>query len=349
MQIETDDHIYDYKFFYDRNVSAEILDLVATRFVEYADNMHIVFLWPTAKGHDKEIENIIPNIVYRKEMVLTPNGAHNLLSQTYYGEEWLGNVENDFKGAKSKLAECFKSFDPVRVVAFQADGLDEAFKIKNKIRVLFNVGKHSVHITDTKEEAARVARVIFNNNSVHFLNYAKPNIYISTHKKIDMFTKFILKNNININDVVLDSGMVLSSYGLRETIDIDYFVNDNSKITCHVENVEYHDSELKYHNEDKINLIYNPKNFFYFNDLKFISYKQLYRMKINRGEAKDINDCKIMETLIDSNFLKKSINKIKQNLFYQKIKVKRFIISFLVKHKIYNIVKNSYKFFIDKK
>ena len=56
-------------------------------------------------------------------------------------------------------------------------------KIKDKIREVFNVGKHSVHITDTKEEAIRTARVVFNDNSIHFLNYAKPNKYISIHKK----------------------------------------------------------------------------------------------------------------------------------------------------------------------
>ncbi len=54
------------------------------------NNVHVAFLWPTAKGNDKEIEKVIPNIVYRKEMTLTPNGADNLLSQIYYGEEWLG-------------------------------------------------------------------------------------------------------------------------------------------------------------------------------------------------------------------------------------------------------------------
>jgi hypothetical protein len=349
VQIGSGNHIYDYKFFYGRNVSSEVLDVVATKFVEYADNIHVAFLWPTAKGHDEEIENIIPNIAYRKEMLLTPNGAHNLLSQIYYGENWLGSVENDFRGAKDKLVECFKSFDPVRVVAFQANSLDEVLKIKDKIRALFNVGKHSVHITDTKEEAIRTARVVFNDNSVHFLNYARPNIHLSTHEKINSFNEFLLKNNVNTIDVALDSGTVLSAYGFRESSDIDYFVDDNIKISVRGENIELHDEVLKYHNEEKLELIYNPKNYFYFNDLKFISLKQLYRMKINRGEAKDIDDCKMMETLIDYKYFNKILNKIRQNIFYQKMKIERRIISFLVTFHIYNIVRNSYRFLKGKK
>lgn len=96
-----------------------------------------------------------------------------MLSQIYYGEEWLGNVENNFKGSQGKLVECFKNFEPVRVIAFQADNLEEVIEIKEKIRDIFKIGKHSVHITDTKEEAIRVARIVFNNNSIHFLNYDK--------------------------------------------------------------------------------------------------------------------------------------------------------------------------------
>jgi len=132
-----------------------------TKFVEYALNVHIAFLWPIQKDKNIAIETIIPNIVYIKKIQLNPNGAHNLLSQIYYGEEWLGNIENNFSGVNGKLVECFKTFDSFEVIAFQAESLEKVLKIKDNIREVFNVGKHSVHITDTKEEAIRIARVIF--------------------------------------------------------------------------------------------------------------------------------------------------------------------------------------------
>ena len=43
-----------------------------------------------------------------------------------------------------------------------ADSLDDVLIIKEQVRELFNVGKHSVHITDTKEEAIRTARIVCN-------------------------------------------------------------------------------------------------------------------------------------------------------------------------------------------
>jgi len=325
VQIDTPDHIYDYKFFYSRNVPREMLDVVATKFVEYAKGVHVAFVWPTAKGHDEKIESVIPNIVYRKEITLTPNGAHNLLSQIYYGEEWLGSVEDDFRGSKGKLVECFKSFDPVRIVAFQANSLDEVLKIKEKVREIFDVGKHSIHITDTKEEATRVARVVFNDNSIHFLNYAKPNRYISTHKKIEKFKEFILKNELDFNDVMLDGGIVLSAYGLRECSDIDYFVDDNEK--------------LEHNDDEKLELIYNPKNYFYFNDLKFIAFKQLYKMKKNRNEEKDRNDSKMIEALIENDRFKKILSRWKQSFYYGKIKVRASLINLLKSVGLFEVAK----------
>ena len=343
VQIDTANHIYDYKFFYSRNVSSEMLDVVATKFVEYADNIHVAFVWPTAQGYDEKIEKVIPNIVYRKEMTLNPNGAHNLLSQIYYGEEWLGSVEDDFKGSKGKLVECFKNFDPVRVIAFQTDSLDEVLKIKDKVRDIFNVGKHSIHVTDTKEEAIRVARVIFNDNSIHFLNYAKPNRYISTHKKIEKFKDFVNKNKLDPNNMLLDASIILSAYGLREAKDTDFFCFDNSKVLNKFEDINIHDEELKYYQDEKNELIYNPKNYFYFNDLKFVSFNQLYKMKKNRAEEKDRNDCKMMEALIENNGFKTLVNKWKQNFYYGKIKVKMNLIKFLKNIGLYEVIKRMVK------
>ncbi len=333
VEIGTDDPIYDYQFFYKRNVPVRLLDIAATKFAEYSDNVHIAFVWPTAKGYDKKIEEIIPNIVYRKDVRLTANGAHNLLSQIYFGETWLGSVENNFSGSEGKLVECFKTFDPVRVIAFQADDLDDVVDIKDKVRQIFSVGKHSIHITDNKEEAIRVARVVFNDNAVHFLNYGQPNKYRSTHTKLSVFERFIADNKLKAEDVVLDSGAVLSLYGLREASDIDYLATDTLSIEPGTKGIECHDDELKYHDQNKDELIYNPKNYFYFNDFKFLAFDQVFRMKKKRGEdntdLKDLNDCDLMESLIEGNKIKKIKSKIKQILHYEWIKTKAKIVKFL--------------------
>jgi hypothetical protein len=329
VKIDTDNHIYDYRFFQERGMSSNVLDVVATKFISYSTNTHIAFIWPSAVGHDKEVESLIPNIVYRKSVQLSKNGAHNLLSQIYFGEEWLGSVEDNFKGAEGKLVECFKNDRPVRVIAFHADSLNYVAKIKDEIRKIFNIDKHSVHITDTKDETDRAARTVFNDNSVHFLNHAMPNKYVSTHNKVADFKVFISNRDVRHDDVLLDGSMVLSAYGIREANDIDYFANDNSKVDIQNDAFECHDSELKYHDIEKLSLIHNPQYYFYFNDIKFVSFEQVYKMKKNRNETKDIADCKMMEALLENNKTKAMLNKFRQFFYYQKIKTRVSLIKFL--------------------
>jgi len=337
------DHLYDYDFFYKRALSTTVLDTVVTKFVEYASNVYIAFIWPTAVGKENEIEAIVPNVVYKKEIKLNVNGAHNLLSGLYSGEEWIGSIEDDFKGTKGKLVECFKTFDPVRVIAFQAANLDEVLEIKERIRDVFKVGKHAVHITDTKEEAIESARLVFNDNSLHFLNHAKPNKYVSTHIKIDNFKLFIEKNALKSNDVLLDSSIVLSAYGLREASDTDYLCSDNSAVKFDFDEINMHDEVLECYDEQKNEMIYDQKFYFYFNGLKFISFSQLYKMKTKRDEVKDRNDCKMMEALIEEDRLKIVLSQLRQNIYYKQIKSRQYALLLLQKLGLFDVVRTLYR------
>ena len=343
--IEVDDHIYDYNFFYKRNVPIEIMDAAAMAFVKYATNVFIAIIWPAAVGKNQEIDEILKNIVYKKEVKLNANGAHNLISQIYYGEEWIGSVEDSFKGSQGKLVECFKSFEPVRFVVFQSDFFDEVTQMKEKIRNIFNIGKHSIHITDTSQETLRVARMAFNDNSIHFLNHAKPNKYISTSQKVGKFKEFLNKNKLNSSDVLLDSSITLSAYGLREARDTDFLCANNEKIKYKFESINTHDEELDHYEEGKLEMIYNQNLHFYFNDIKFISLAKLYKMKINRNEEKDANDCKLIESLIEDNLFKEYSGKFIQNIYYGKIKFRHGFMSFLRMIGLYSILKRIYKSF----
>ena len=343
VQIDTEEQIYDYKFFYSRNVSIDLLDAAATKFVEYAKNIYIACVWPAAKGSSEQLAKIIPNIVYKKDVTLSHNGAHNLLSQVYYGEEWLGNISNDFKGTKGKLVECFKGANTVRFFAFQAASLSDVLDIKEKVRSLFNIGKHSIHITDTKEEAIQLSRLVFNNNSVHFLNYGKPNVYKDTHKKLEQFKAFAEANGLPKDEVLLDSGMLLAIYGLRKASDLDYLSIDERDIEFSDKNIESHDEELKYHNESKSSLLINPKFHFYFNDIKFIAFNQLLRMKKNRNTTKDINDRLVMEAVIEKNLFKEKLAKVRQSFLYGSLKAKKILLDVFRYLGIYKPVRAFYR------
>ncbi|MCG6202761.1 hypothetical protein [Psychromonas antarctica] len=345
VKIDTKDQIYDYKFFYSRNVSVDILDAAATKFIELSNHVYIACVWPTATGKDTELEAIFPNIIYRKDIKLTPNGAHNLLSQVYAGEKWLGSIDNNYKGVSGKLVECFKKYGDVRFIAFQGKSLDDVLIIKEKVRKLFNVGKHSIHITDTKPEALELSRLVFNDNAVHFLNYAKPNKYIDTHRKLSDFKDFLVLNSLQPEEVVLDSGIILAIYGLRKASDLDFISFKGGELDFINTDIESHDTELIYHKLNKGELLFSPRNYFYFQGIKFISFNQLYLMKECRLEEKDKNDIAMMKNMIEDNRFRELYFRLKQSILYGKVKAFNQSLLLLRKIGIYEIIRSIYRKF----
>lgn len=348
IKTEQNDMIADYKYFYERDVSFDILNLVVRKFIEYStDNTYIAFLWPSGKNNKDDSESKFSNIVYKKEIKLTPNGAFNLLIELYKHMDWVGNAKNGFQGAKQKLIECFPSFEKFTVIVFQEESLEEVRLIKEKVRQIHGIGFSSIHITDTKEEAIRISNLIFNDNGLHFLNYANPYKYVNIYSKLDIFKDFLKHNKIETEAVVIDGSVILSLYGLRKNEDIDYLILDNERIKKISLEFEMHDSELRYHDQNKYNLIYDARYYFQYYGLKFISFNQLYKMKKKRNEEKDIHDCNMMNSLLQNNKLKKLQLEIKQKLFYLKIKNRKTIrlglLSFLRNTGLYVIVRWFYR------
>ena len=66
INIDADDPVYNYTYFYNRNVNSDILDMITIKFIEYAKNVHIAFFWPVEGEVAIDIEKLIPNIIYRK-------------------------------------------------------------------------------------------------------------------------------------------------------------------------------------------------------------------------------------------------------------------------------------------
>ena len=70
-------------------------------------------------------------------------------------------------------------------------------------------------------------------------------------------------------------------------------------------------------------------------------------MKKNRAEEKDLNDCEMMNSLIANNFVDKLKARLKQNLFYFKIKIKLIVwdiaLNSLKKIGMYEITREIYR------
>lgn len=341
IKLMVSEDIYDYKLFLDRGVERSKVEQAVNKFIEYTKNTYIAFVWPSAKGQS-EIINMFDNVIYEKDVSLSYNGAHNLLSFLYKGEKWLGDRKEGYKGVIGKQIECFPNYDPVKVIVFQSESLNKVLQIKEKVRKIYNIGKHSIHITDTKEEADEISKLVFNENGLHFLNNAIPTKYDNTYESIELFKKYADENDISIDDTVIDSGMVLSLYGIRESSDID-FLNKKKQSRSLNNYIESHDSELRYHKVLKEDLIYNPKFHFQFSGVKFISFEQVFNMKLNRAEEKDIKDCDLMRGLISKKSISILFEKMHQYKSYYRIKFRTTLILSLKKIGLFKVAYYIYK------
>lgn len=297
---------FNTKFFGNNLLERKYLDQMVSRYVDIMSDCYMACLWPVAYDINKlkQAEDIISEsgkIVYTKDVTLTHNGMRNFMVQIYGHQSWVGTYENHYSGVEGKVTACYNDKKPVRTIMFMADGLDQVLKIKRQIREIYCLENHSVHISDNINETRQMARLLYNDNSIHHLNYGVPDFYLSVNARIEEFKKLVLENGLNLERFVIDSGSVLEIYGLRESRDLDYLTDYITTNLPQTEECDNHLSEMPYYNCTICDLIYNPDNYFIYNNIKFVSLPRLISMKETRAETKDKKDVKLMKRSLNNN------------------------------------------------
>jgi len=295
-----------YNFFKNRNtyvpegLQTKYADQIALEYCKLKKNTYIVSVFPSAIGQEEEIRRTISkysNIVYDKRAFLRNYGPYNFIRTLYENEEWLGNYSNKFQGGAYKASLCYNRVDFTRIYLIEADNPNKLIELKNEIRGLFKIGKHSAHINDTHEETLRIARSIFNENSIHFLNNAKPEFMMRFENLFGEYKKWLLNSDFDTDDFCVGGSGTLSAYGLRDCRDIDFlhrekhFGANSSIISCH-------NKEIHNYNHKKDEIIFNPDNHFYHMTLKFASLDVIKQLKEKRAEPKDIKDVQLLSGVL---------------------------------------------------
>lgn len=294
------EYIYDYKFFQRRGLKPKYCDPVAIEYCKLNQCSFLAIVYPSAAGKDCEVEETLTrwgDIFYRKNVCINSSGSHLLVQQIYSGEDWIGNRENGFKGAKSKVQPCFSGNGPVRVYVINSS-LEKVVKAKEEIRQLFNIGKHSIHITDTQEESVRLAQLLLNENSVHYLNHATNKNYVNFFRFFEKY-KSMLESRVNDADgYCIDGSAVLSVFGIRDSQDLDYLHFEFCDKLDGDRDIQSHNEEATYYDVDTKDIVSDPSYHFYFDGFKFASLKVIYDMKRKRSEVKDEIDIRKIELAI---------------------------------------------------
>ncbi|MDA8723840.1 ParB N-terminal domain-containing protein [Alphaproteobacteria bacterium] len=311
-KLDVDCRKYDYQFFLQRGMSINEIDWAAQAIVKHIQNIHVAIIWPVAQGKREKITEFFDDIVYSKEIELNQNGIFLLTYLCYRHSHWVGNVENGFSGVYNKVKYTSSNTNKVTVLIINNNNMKDLTKIKHAIREFCGIGNHSIHITDTKNQAIELTTIL-NDNSIHFFNNAKPFSYILNFK---MFQDFYSKiPEYRCDDVAIDSSMVMSIYGIREAADLDYISLADFSIKDHDSHNKLYEKFPKAINE----LILNPNFHFSFMGIKFISLKSIVEFKKIRAEPKDLVDVKMI-----SNFV--TVEKLRIGFYMAKLRWSLLII-----------------------
>lgn len=302
------ENVYDYNFFSQRNLDGFYIENLALEYVKVKKHSYAVCIWPKAysldggEKADDIVKNSTANILLHKNVTLGRPAMKNFLLQIYGHHYWVGSYKDKFKGTEKKVVDVYGGRGDMRVYFLAADSLDVIKKLKNDVRKAYGIGNHSIHITDDQAETIQLAKLMLNENSLHHIKNSDLTRYHKVHERLVRFKKYIRNSDLDMDNFVVDSGSVLSIYGIRDSTDLDLITNYDHVATDDKEIEKHDDEQLSYHDTTAQDLIYNPRNHFYFNDVKFISLPQLKVFKKNRNEPKDIEDIKLIKTISDPGF-----------------------------------------------
>ena len=319
--------VYDINYFKKKLLDNAFLSFSMYEYAKTKTDIHVVCVWPRCSATQKAtIEKRLRNdlkVIYKGSVLLSFKGLRNFLLQTYRKAKWIGTVKDNFFGLNAKVDACFGEKSKLDFYVIEESDLQKLISLKNKIRAEMKLGNDSIHSTDTHEEAVEMLGSLLNENSIFFLNNAEPDKYCDTFSKMLEFQKELIQRHINYDDIVLDAGVVLSLYGIRPSNDTDYLTKLDEKIPC----ADNHNSQLTFYRKTIDDLLYNPKNFFYFFGLKFTSIQNIFQLKKNRNEIKDQEDILLMEVFFNKRF------SLRENFGAVIIRVRRFFHIFISKIK----------------
>lgn len=341
---------YNYKILKDKLFLDEFyLEEEVLEFCRWNAQIYMLILWPRAAGNKyweaaiEKLEGEFP-ILYENEYDLSYNGIRNFCLLAYQRAEWIGTAKDHFSGLYGQADNCYLEGKRMRVFWVQAESVQSVLNFKKKLRDGFGIGNYSVHSTDNQVETLCLSRMLLNRNSLHNLDYFIPDKYNKCWENIMRYKMTIINNGLDVERFIIDSSGILEVLGIRKSGDIDYLSDYDSDHIFQDDLFENNDKYLENHNYTIKQLIYDPHNFLYFNDVKFITLENLMAFKSNKGTEKDLLDVKmIREYLKKERRMTRSFTDlgfyIHKKFLHLKAKLIHILYIFLKKVHLYKFVK----------
>lgn len=181
---------YDYNFFKEYLLDLKYIDLSVKEYIKKSQkNIYVACLWPVADDAKKREEAVRLikekyNVIYTKDCKMSFKAFCKFIAQVYMHDSWVGSIENDFSGSASKALLTYKRKGNLTFVFFEGNSKEETLLFKDEVRKIFNIDKHSVHITDNTQETKLIAEIVLNKNSLDFLEKSNTKLNVNLIRKL---------------------------------------------------------------------------------------------------------------------------------------------------------------------
>lgn len=149
---------FNYKYFRDRGLSWSTMDIVALEMVRWVPNMYVACLWPKMEDKSRARALIEKHfgIVYEKKLKVNLKSFQSLIKRVYDNQPWVSEPNS----VKFKSLQCYGFNGQIQFLFFCANSLDKVLAVKEQIRSIYDVGKHSLYITDSVEETRALSKEV---------------------------------------------------------------------------------------------------------------------------------------------------------------------------------------------
>lgn len=281
----------NYFYFKERALSQDFSDAMALEYCRLKPNLHLLLLWPNVRGKDGEIERILQNygrIFYQKDIFLFNRGPANLLQEIEFSET--GTPISDRTRFQEKAHTCFNPPGITRAYGFEPDRPQDLLAVKTQISALFSEPDRSFYINENPATTLHLAELLFNDNSIDFLNTAFLENSPCFSELLIYYKKWLQEGNIDPECTCIADRAVLAAYGIEKCDRLEFLHHGYDELTDTDGEFQSHNAKVHFYDISKDDLIFNPQHYFYYRGLKFTSLTAFQRLKEARRNPTDLEE-----------------------------------------------------------
>jgi hypothetical protein len=269
---------YDYRSFRSRGLDDDLLEAAIVRYMERSPRARVALAW---SGAASAFEALLGPLVYRKQLTLSPKGSANLLDMLDLEET-------------TRLARADHDENHHRLTAFVLD-LDDVglpARLAQLPKEPRGQGSSMIHLLRSQKESLDVARLLLNDRSVRFLNGASPKRFPGTARLASDLRDILERSGVRTEDVLLDRGMLLATYGAKEATAADFISPAVVREAVTSANLVQQPS-----NADIVDILLDPRRHLHFGGLKFLGVSEAMNAARQRQTPNASDDLRLLASL----------------------------------------------------